>query len=154
VADYGNLFSDLGLNYNATSSVSENLDNRFTSGSGPITMTTTLTHSVTTSTTTNSVLDISTVDDAKAALTSIKNAISSVASDRATIGANIEGLDFTSQQLSALRNNLSAANSRIMDVDVAQESTNYARENILVQTGTAMLAQANALPQSVLKLLG
>jgi len=154
VADYGNLFSDLGLNYNATSSVSENLDNRFTSGSGPITMTTTLTHSVTTSTTTNSVLDISTAQKAASALTAIKNAISKVAGDRANIGANIEGLDFTSQQLSSLRNNLSAANSRIMDVDVAQESTTYARENILVQTGTAMLAQANALPQSVLKLLG
>jgi len=41
-----------------------------------------------------------------------------------------------------------------VEVDVAQESTNYAKENILVQTGTAMLAQANALPQSVLKLLG
>jgi len=53
-----------------------------------------------------------------------------------------------------LNNNLSAANSQITDVDVAQESTNYAKYNILVQTGTAMLAQANALPQSVLKLLG
>ena len=46
-----------------------------------------------------------------------------------------------------------AANSRITDVDVAQESTNYAKYNILVQTGTAMLAQANALPQSALRLL-
>jgi flagellin len=52
-----------------------------------------------------------------------------------------------------LNNNLSAANSQIMDVDVAQESTNYARQNILVQTGTAMLAQANSLPQIALKLL-
>jgi flagellin len=52
-----------------------------------------------------------------------------------------------------LKNNLSAANSQITDVDVATESTTYAKENILVQTGTAMLAQANALPQSVLKLL-
>jgi flagellin len=52
-----------------------------------------------------------------------------------------------------LKNNLSAANSRIVDVDVAQESTRYAKYNILVQSGTAMLAQANAQPQSVLKLL-
>ena len=52
------------------------------------------------------------------------------------------------------RTNLEAANSRIVDVDVAQESTSFARFNILVQSGTAMLAQANALPNSVLKLLG
>ena len=122
-----------------------------------------LTHSVatgssssssTSSTTTSGAPDISTADDAKAALTTIKNAISTLASDRAKIGANMERLNSTSQELSTLANNLSAANSRITDVDVATESTNYARENILVQTGTAMLAQANALPQSVLKLLG
>jgi flagellin len=52
-----------------------------------------------------------------------------------------------------LKNNLAAANSQIMDVDVAQESTTYAKYNILVQSGTAMLAQANSLPQSVLRLL-
>ena len=117
-----------------------------------------LTHAVTNgssdSSSSSSALDISTADDAKAALTTIKNAISTVASDRATIGSNMERLNSTSQELSTLANNLSAANSRITDVDVATESTNYAKENILVQTGTAMLAQANALPQSVLKLLG
>jgi flagellin len=51
------------------------------------------------------------------------------------------------------KENLSAASSRIQDVDIAEESTQYARFNILVQSGTAMLAQANAIPQSVLKLL-
>ncbi|MED5277831.1 MAG: flagellin, partial [Verrucomicrobiota bacterium] len=50
--------------------------------------------------------------------------------------------------------NLSAANSRIKDVDVANESTAYARANILVQSGTAMLTQANILPQSALRLIG
>jgi flagellin len=98
--------------------------------------------------------DISATGDATAALTSVKNAISELASDRATIGANIESLTYYNDQLGTLKNNLSAANSRIMDVDVAQESTQYAKYNILVQTGTAMLAQANALPQTVLKLLG
>jgi flagellin len=87
------------------------------------------------------------------ALTDVNTAISQLASDRATIGTNIETLTDYSNQLSTLNNNLSAANSQIMDVDVAQESTNYAKYNILVQTGTAMLAQANAMPQSVLKLL-
>jgi len=96
---------------------------------------------------------ISSVSGAGTALTHVKNAISQLAADRANIGANIETLTMYSDQLGTLNNNLSAANSQIMDVDVAQESTNYARENILVQTGTAMLAQANALPQIALKLL-
>jgi flagellin len=87
------------------------------------------------------------------ALTDVKAAISQLASDRANIGANMESLSYYNDQLSTLKNNLSAANSRIMDVDVAQESTRYAKYNILVQSGTAMLAQANALPQSALKLL-
>ena len=52
-----------------------------------------------------------------------------------------------------LKDNLAAANSRIKDVDVAEESTQFARYNILVQAGTAMLAQANATPQSALRLL-
>ena len=51
------------------------------------------------------------------------------------------------------KENLSAASSRIQDTDVAEEATQYARFNILVQSGTAMLAQANALPQSALRLL-
>ncbi len=97
--------------------------------------------------------DVSTTADAKTALTAVTSAISQLASDRATIGTNIETLTDYSNQLSTLNNNLSAANSQIMDVDVAQESTQYAKYNILVQTGTAMLAQANAMPQIALKLL-
>ena len=50
--------------------------------------------------------------------------------------------------------NLEAANSRIIDVDVAKESTNYARQNVLVQSGSAMLAQANGLSSIALQLLG
>ncbi len=152
--DYGKtIFTNLGLPCPVLGLDGDGVDNL--SGSAPLTISTTLTHNVTTTTTSSvGTSDISTVDDAKAALTTIKNAISTVAGDRATIGSNMERLNSTSQELSTLSNNLSAANSRITDVDVAQESTNYARENILVQTGTAMLAQANALPQSVLKLLG
>jgi flagellin len=62
-------------------------------------------------------------------------------------------LNFTSEQLAVLKENLQAATSRIKDVNVAEESTQYARYNILVQAGTAMLAQANAVPQSMLRLL-
>jgi flagellin len=97
--------------------------------------------------------DITSLSGAQTALTDVKTAISALASDRANIGSNEESLSYYSNQLTALKNNLSAANSQITDVDVAQESTNYAKQNILVQTGTAMLAQANSLPQSVLKLL-
>lgn len=98
--------------------------------------------------------DITSIAGALTALTDVKAAISQLASDRANIGSNEESLSYYGDQLSSLKNNLSAANSQITDVDVAQESTNYAKQNILVQTGTAMLAQANSLPQSVLKLLG
>ena len=96
---------------------------------------------------------VSTTTAAAAALTSVKSAINQLATDRATLGANISRLSFTSEQLSVLRDNLSAANSRIKDVDVADESTQFARYNILVQAGTAMLAQANAVPTSALRLL-
>jgi len=96
---------------------------------------------------------IGTTAGAIAALADVKTAISALASARAYIGANIEALNNYSSQLSTLNNNLSAANSQIMDVDVAQESTRYAKYNILVQSGTAMLAQANSLPQIALKLL-
>jgi len=97
--------------------------------------------------------DISTLTGAQAAVADTKTAIAQLASDRANIGSNEEALGYYNNALSTLSNNLSAANSQIMDVDVAQESTDYAKENILVQTGTAMLAQANTMPQSVLRLL-
>jgi|SRR6267378_3161332 len=97
--------------------------------------------------------DVSTTAGAVTALTNVKLAITQLATDRATIGANVSRLTSYSDQLGVLKDNLSAANSRIKDVDVATESTQYARYNILVQAGTAMLAQANANPQSALRLL-
>jgi flagellin len=90
---------------------------------------------------------------ANTALTAVKTAINQLASDRANVGANISVLSSYSSQLGVLKDNISAANSRIKDVDVAQESTQFARYNILVQAGTAMLAQANTNSQSALKLL-
>jgi flagellin len=96
---------------------------------------------------------IGTTTGAATALTDVQAAVNQLASDRATIGTNIETLTDYSNQINTLNNNLSAANSQIMDVDVAMESTQYAKENILVQSGTAMLAQANSQPQIALKLL-
>jgi flagellin len=90
---------------------------------------------------------------APAALASVTAMIDVVATDRATVGANISVLASYNEQLAVLKDNLTAADSRIKDVDVAEESTNFARYNILVQAGTAMLAQANSVPQSVLRLI-
>jgi flagellin len=97
---------------------------------------------------------ITTQVGAATALNTVMDAIKELASDRAGVGANITRLNSTYDQLGVLKDNLAAANSRIKDVDVAEESTQFARYNILVQAGTAMLAQANNTPQSVLKLLG
>ena len=104
-------------------------------------------------TATGSGTKIDSVTNAKTAVANVKNAISQLAADRAKIGANEEALGYYNAQLSSLSNNLSAAKSQITDVDVATESTNYAKQNILVQSGTAMLAQANSMPSSVLRLL-
>jgi flagellin len=98
--------------------------------------------------------NVASTGGASTALTNVKAAINRLAVDRATIGASLARLNYTNDQLTVQRTNIDAANSAIKDVDVAQESTTYAKMNILVQSGTAMLAQANSMPQSVLKLLG
>ena len=80
-------------------------------------------------------------------------ALTNVATSRAQNGSDASRLSFSADLLTVNRTNLEAANSRIVDVDVASESTKLARNNILVQASTAMLAQANASSQSVLTLL-
>jgi flagellin len=80
-------------------------------------------------------------------------AITNVATLRAQNGAESSRLNFNADMLATNRNNLEAANSRIVDTDVAMESTKLARNNILVQAGSAMLAQANSSSQSVMRLL-
>jgi flagellin len=98
--------------------------------------------------------NVSTTTAAVSALTNVKAAITQLSTDRATLGANVARLNYTAEQTALLADNLAAANSRIKDVDVAEESAQYARYNILVQAGTAMLAQANTMPQAALRLLG
>ncbi len=87
------------------------------------------------------------------AIAKITSAIQDVATERASLGASQSRLELAATTLQVEFENLGAAISRIRDVDVAQESTNFAKYNILVQSGTAMLAQANQTPQSVLRLL-
>jgi len=98
-------------------------------------------------------VNITTAAESETALDKVKDAISRVAQDRAALGAVQSRLNFTNEQLSVTKENLSSAISRIADVDVAEEATQYARYQILVQSGTQMLTQANQLPQAALQLL-
>ena len=84
----------------------------------------------------------------------INTAIQSVATSRGTLGATQNRLTITLANLGNMHENLSAANSRIKDVDVAAESATMTRNQILVQAGVAVLAQANQLPKSALSLIG
>jgi flagellin len=96
---------------------------------------------------------IDSIANAQTALTNVNAAITRLSEDRALIGSYQARLSYTQEQLTVSKENLTAASSRIKDVDMAEESTEYAREQILVQSGTAMLAQANQVPQTVLRLL-
>jgi len=98
--------------------------------------------------------DITSSSDAATALTNVRGAISMLAGSRADVGANVSRYEAESSALAVQKDNVAAARSRIYDVDVAEESANFARQQILVQSGTAMLAQANVLPQTALRLIG
>ncbi len=86
-------------------------------------------------------------------LEQLDKAIASVSTERANLGATQNRLDHTINNLSTTKENLSEANSRIVDVDMAEEMTSFTKSNILAQAATSMLAQANQMPQSVLSLL-
>jgi len=99
-------------------------------------------------------IDVSTQTKADAAITKLDTAIADVSAERSKLGAYQNRLDHTINNLSAAEENLTAAESRISDVDMAKEMMNFTKSQILSQAGTAMLAQANQLPQGVLQLLG
>lgn len=101
-----------------------------------------------------STVDISSVDGAQEAISIIDAALSQVNSFRADLGAVQNRFDATITSLQTTSENLSAARSRILDADFAAETANLTRAQILQEAGTAMLAQANQVPQSVLSLLG
>ncbi|HQD54179.1 MAG TPA: flagellin, partial [Peptococcaceae bacterium] len=96
---------------------------------------------------------IDTVDDAEEALTSIDNALQEVSAQRSKLGAYQNRLEHTINNLSTAAENLTAAESRIRDVDMAQEMMEFTKNSILLQASQAMLAQANQVPQGVLQLL-
>ncbi|MCA9565140.1 MAG: flagellin FliC, partial [Myxococcales bacterium] len=99
-------------------------------------------------------VDVSTKAGASSALAALDTAMETLASFRAEIGAKQNRVDHVINNLNVQTENISAANGRIRDVDVAKETANMTKNQILVQAGTSMLAQANSLPQVALNLLG
>lgn len=98
-------------------------------------------------------LNINTTADAKETLDKIDNALTTLNSARGNLGAYQNRLEYTLNSLAASEENLTAAESRIRDVDMAKEMVTYTQASILNQSATAMLSQANQLPQQVLQLL-
>ena len=92
-------------------------------------------------------------DNASSLITALDGALGSISSSRATLGAAQNRLQHTISNLGTTSENLSAANSRIRDVDTATESSNMSKSSVLEQAGVAVLAQANQIPQLALKLL-
>lgn len=98
-------------------------------------------------------IDISTQSGAESAVDQIRNAINLVSSTRGNLGATQNRLEHTMNNLSVMSENITDAESSIRDTDVAEEMMSYTKNNILVQSAQAMLAQANQIPQGVLQLL-
>ncbi|MBK1812931.1 flagellin [Clostridium sp. YIM B02505] len=97
--------------------------------------------------------DVSTRDAAQGTITSLDSAIAKVSSERSSLGAYQNRLEHTINNLGTASENLTAAESRVRDVDMAKEMMNFSKNNILSQAAQAMLAQANQQPQGVLQLL-
>ena len=98
-------------------------------------------------------VDVTTNALAAWSIDNIDTAIDLVSAQRSKLGANQNRLEHTINNLTATKENLSEANSRIRDVDMAEEMMNFTKSNILSSAATSMLAQANQMPQSVLQLL-
>ena len=95
-----------------------------------------------------------TQEGAQTAVAKIKDAINSVSSTRGKLGATQNRLEHTANNLSTMKENIQDAEATIRDTDIAEEMMAYTKNNILVQSAQAMLAQANQIPQGVLQLLG
>jgi flagellin len=98
-------------------------------------------------------IDIGSQEGANKAISQIKNAINMVSSTRGDLGAIQNRLDHTANNLSVMTENIQDAESTIRDTDIAEEMMSYTKNNILIQSAQAMLAQANSVPQGVLQLL-
>ena len=99
-------------------------------------------------------LDLTNVKGAQKAIGLLNRAIDKVSSERSKLGAFQNRLEYAINNLRSTHSNLTAAESRIRDADIASEMIEFTRNQIMSQSGQAMLAQANAVPQGVLQLLG
>ena len=99
-------------------------------------------------------LDLTDLANSQAAITTIDTALDTLATDRATLGSNINELTAAVDNLAVTIENLSAANSQIKDADIASESAEFTKHQVLMQSGVAMLSQANGVSQMALRLLG
>ena len=97
---------------------------------------------------------LSSATGAQAAITALDTALQTVNTERASLGATQNRLEMTISNLGTMYENMAASNSRLKDVDVAEESAAFSRNQIISQAATSMLAQANQLPQSALSLIG
>jgi flagellin len=98
--------------------------------------------------------DLSTATGALNALSTIDQAIQNISTARSNFGTAMNRMDFATSSIQTMQLNITAANSRIRDVDVASETANLSRNQVLTQAGTAVLAQANQIPQLALSLIG
>ncbi|PLX18765.1 MAG: hypothetical protein C0601_03815 [Candidatus Muiribacterium halophilum] len=99
-------------------------------------------------------ISVQTQDDAEHAISALDEALNIVSKKRSELGAYQSGLEKVADYLSIAQENTTAAESRIRDVDMAAEMAEFTKNQILMQSGTAMLAQANQKPQAILQLLG
>ena len=97
---------------------------------------------------------LSTATGAQKAIAALDTALQTINTERGTLGATQNRLEMTLSNLATMHENMAAGNSRIKDVDVAEETASMSRNQILSQAGTSVLAQANQLPQSALSLIG
>jgi len=98
-------------------------------------------------------LDVTTVTGADRAISALDDAIAMVSDARSKIGAYENRLEYATSSLDTFEENMTDAMSRLTDVDMAEEMTNYTQYNVLQQAGVSVLSQANDLPQNVLSLL-
>ena len=96
---------------------------------------------------------VDTIANATAAFTVVNNAIDTISEARANVGAFVSRFEFRSQQVATSIENITAANSAIRDVDIAQEQSKLVSSQVLVQASVSALTQANQLPQTLLSLL-
>ena len=99
-------------------------------------------------------INLEDITDANKAIDTINSAINQVSTYRAQLGAAQNRLEHTVNNLKVTSENITAAESRIRDTDMADEITAFTKNNILLQASQSMLAQSNSVPQSVLSLLG